>query len=80
MSNQYVLKMIAYNGINIPLLEGTWKECQERAKKRIEYYKRRLGGTVTRLNNFEWEMSPPDTAILMSDCDGYLKIVRYRDG
>ena len=81
MPGRYVLKMIAYNGINIPLKEGTYKECLARARKRIEYYKRRLGGTVSVLHRgLEWELVPSDNAVMIGDCDGYLRIRRCGDG
>lgn len=59
MSGQYVLKMIAYNGFNQTLLEGAYAECRARAKRRIAWYKEKIGGTVSQLKiGFEWECCP----------------------
>ena len=81
MSDQHVLKMIAYNGFNQTLLEGTLMECRARAKRRIAWYKDKIGGTVSQLQvGMEWECCPPDEAVLIGDWDGYLKIVECVNG
>lgn len=73
----YVLKMIAYNGFNYELIEGSLTECRVRAKRRIAWYKAQMKGTVASLQRGrEWELTPPDDAFSIGDCDGYLKISR----
>jgi hypothetical protein len=66
--------MIAYNGFSFEIMRGAYKECRERAKRRVEWYKRKMEGSVTPLSRNEWELTPPDDALTIGDCDGYLKI------
>jgi hypothetical protein len=72
--------MIAYNGFNFEIMRGTYKECRERGNRRAEWYERKMEGTTIRLSNNEWELNPPDTALTIGDCDGFLKIVKVQSG
>jgi hypothetical protein len=76
----YVLKMIAYNGFNFEIMRGAYKECRERAKRRIAWYERKMEGQAISLSPNEWELNPPDTALTIGDCDGFLKIVKIQSG
>jgi hypothetical protein len=72
---QFQLKMVGFNGFVQPLAEGSYNEMQARARK----FRGRHDGPVTVLvPGKEWELEDPGTRMI-SDWDGYLKIVRMME-
>lgn len=71
----YELKMICFNGMNIPMLTGSLQECRDRVKRRIAWYRNTYAaanGDVTVIApGWEWECTQDG---LVGDADGYLKI------
>ena len=68
------LVMASYCGIYQTLCEGTISECRDRAKRRILWFKKVIGGEVSSLSPSKWELSEPDNSTMVPDECGILSI------
>jgi hypothetical protein len=72
---KYRLRMIPYCGsMAHTIREGTLEECYAAAQRRIVRHERDDGEVSVLEEGMEWELETPETAAMVSDCDGYLKI------
>lgn len=69
----YCVTHQSYCGMTIPLGENyTHQEALDRAKRRIEWFKKSIGGEVTRLSRNKWELCEPENGMPVPDACGIL--------
>ncbi len=73
--NTYSVATQAYCGMTIPHGDGfTYQEAKERAKRRMEWFEKRIGGAISRLSPNTWELEEPEDAMMVPDACGILEI------
>jgi hypothetical protein len=75
MANTYKLKMIPYCGSMVrQITTGLLADCRAAARRFRDRHQRDGGNESILKPGFEWELETPDTAFMVSDDEGYLKI------
>ena len=75
MAKHYYLDFNTYSGMTIPITEGSYRDCLERAKRKVELAKKRDQPVNILIPNKQWEFETPEDAMMISDHDGILSII-----
>jgi hypothetical protein len=74
----YDVVHFAYCGMAVPLLEDVdYQTARDRFKRRVEYFRRRIGGAVVYRGRSEAELCEPEQCMMVPDDCGTLKIVQH---
>ena len=80
MSAEYAVVHNAYCGMTIVIAQNmSWTDARARAKRRIEWFKKTIGGEVMSTGSKCWELCEPEVCMMVPDSCGVLKIVKQED-
>ena len=73
--NSYKVVHHAYCGMSIPLAEGlTWSEARARVKRRVDWFRKTMGGPVRWWGPGDVELEEPEDVAMVPDAYGHTRI------